>query len=78
MKYQSLISERSNKKLAPDCHPLNLPRECIALGKSFFQPKVSIFFLFLDKNICCGYSLKALLMSTHNIRFHQEIRKLFS
>ena len=32
----------------------------IALDKAlFFNQKVSIFFLFLDKNICCGYSLEA-------------------
>ena len=24
----------------------------------FFQTKISIFFLFLNKNICCGYSLE--------------------
>ena len=39
-----------------------------------------IFFLFLHENICCGYSLKrlgeALLMSTHNICFRAEIRKV--
>ena len=27
------------------------------------------FLLFLHKNICCGYSLEVLLMSTHNIQF---------
>ena len=36
-------------------------------------------FLILHETICCGYSLeplgKALLMSTHNIRFHEETRK---
>ena len=33
--------------------------EFIALDKALFfsTKKVSIFFLFLDKNICCGYSL---------------------
>ena len=32
----------------------------IGLDKSlFFNQKVSIFFLFLDENICCGYSLEA-------------------
>ena len=32
----------------------------IALDKTlFFNPKVLIFFLFLRKNICCGYSLEA-------------------
>ena len=31
----------------------------IALDKALFHQKVSIFFLFLDKNICCGYSLEA-------------------
>ena len=36
-------------------------------------------FLFLYENMCCGYSLEvpeALLMSTHNICFHTEIRKI--
>ena len=32
----------------------------IALDKAlFFNQKVSIFFLFLNENICCGYSLEA-------------------
>ena len=32
----------------------------IALDKGlFFNQRVSVFFLFLDKNICCGYSLEA-------------------
>ena len=39
-----------------------------------------IFFLFLYKNVCCGYSLEApcqaLLMSTHNICICREIRKI--
>ena len=31
-----------------------------ALDKAlFFNQKVSIFFLFLNENICCGYSLEA-------------------
>ena len=40
-----------------------------------------IFFFFFYKNICCGYSLEAchqgeaLLMSTHSIYFHREIKK---
>ena len=37
-----------------------------------------LFFLFLHVNICYEYSLEvpqALLMSTHNIWFHAEIRK---
>ena len=32
-----------------------------------------ISFLFLEENICCGYSLEA----PHNICFRQEIRKIF-
>ena len=49
-----------------------------------FQYKsiVLFFFLFLHENICCGYSLEvlseALLMSTHNIYLHEEIRKIFT
>ena len=33
------------------------------------------FFLFLHKNICCGYSSEALLMSISNICFYKEIEK---
>ena len=33
---------------------------CIALDKACFSTeKLSLFFLFLNKNICCGYSLEA-------------------
>ena len=35
-----------------------------------------IFFLFLHENICYGYSLEVLLMSTHNMCFRGEIRKI--
>ena len=38
----------------------------------FFSKKVLIFFLFLYENLCC----EALLMSTHSISFHCEIKKL--
>ena len=39
----------------------------IALDKAlFFNQKVSIFFLFLNKNICCGYSLEAPYQGTSN------------
>ena len=31
----------------------------IAVDKMLFQPKVSVFFLNLNKNIYCGYSLEA-------------------
>ena len=47
---------------------------------TFSIQKVLIFFLFLCKNLCCGTHSKhlseALLMSTHNIPFHREIRKI--
>ena len=47
---------------------------------AFFIQKMLISFLFLNKNICCGTHLKrlgeALLMSTYNICFHREIRKI--
>ena len=33
------------------------------------------FFLFLHKNVCCGQLDEALLMNTHNLCFHGEIRK---
>ena len=52
----------------------------IATEKALFSSLVS--FLFLNKNICCGYSLEAprrgeaLLMSTHNICIRWEIRKI--
>ena len=39
----------------------------IALDKAlFFNQKVPIFFLFLDENICCGYSLEAPCQGTSN------------
>ena len=45
----------------------------------FFNPKVMQFFLFLHKNIYCGYSLEApQLISTHNICFRGEVRKMFT
>ena len=47
--------------------------------RHFFQSKsIDIFSCFSTKNICCGYSLEALLMNTHNIRFRGEIRKIFT
>ena len=46
----------------------------------FSSGKVLISFLFLHENICFGYSLEAprrgASMSTHNICFHGEIRKI--
>ena len=37
------------------------------------------YFFKVQENICCGYSLEchieALLMNTHNICFHEELRK---
>ena len=44
----------------------------LALSKTSVQIMRYIFFLFLNENICCGYSSevsKTLLMSTHNICF---------
>ena len=39
------------------------------------------YFSYFSMKTCCGYSFKrltkALLMNTHNIRFHGEIRKIF-
>ena len=56
----------------------------IALDKVlFFNQKVSTFFLFLDKNIRCGYSLEAphlndvLLMSTHNVFFLRNKKSIY-
>ena len=53
------------------------------MNYNIFQIRVAIyiiFFIFLYENICCGYSLEAsleaLIMSTHNICFHGEIRKI--
>ena len=40
-------------------HLLNQSLQFIAPGKAlFFNPKVCIFFLFLHKNIYCGYSIE--------------------
>ena len=68
--------------MADDTFLLNMAQLLIAslaLTKMlFFNLKVLIFFLFLHKNICCGYSLKVprpRLMSTHNICFRGEIKK---
>ena len=39
----------------------------IALDKAlFFHQKMSIFFLFLNENICCGYSLQGPHRGTSN------------
>ena len=38
----------------------------LAPDKEFLQLKVLIFFLFLDENICCGYSLEAPHWGTFN------------
>ena len=38
--------------------------------------RLIIFFLFLHKNLCCGYKLEVPLMSTHNIGFYKEMRKI--
>ena len=39
---------------------------------------VGYFFLFLLKNICCGYSLEApcRVMSTDNVNFSGELEKI--
>ena len=34
-----------------------------------------VFFLFLHKILCCGYSLEALLMSTHNVVLWRNKKK---
>ena len=48
----------------------------------FFKEAVTIFFLFLHKNICCGYSLEVPQWGTsnepHNICFSGEIRNIFT
>ena len=41
-----------------------------------FQIKILIFFHISDQNIDCGYSLEAVLTSTHNLCFWAEIRKI--
>ena len=47
----------------------------------YFQPKCCDISLFLNKNVCCGYSLEAPCQGAsnvyHNISFHVEIRKVF-
>ena len=48
---------------------------------SDFNPKVLIFFLFLNENMTVVTQKRlaeVLLMSTHNICFHGEIRKIFT
>ena len=50
--------------------------ELLGDQSSFFFQKVLIVFLFLDKNIYCGYLSEALLMNTDNICFCEEIRKI--
>ena len=58
-------------------HVKDFSEYCIALVKVlFFNPKVLIFFLFLHKNICCGYSLEA--PQRREIRKIGEIRKIFT
>ena len=57
--------------------------ETIALDKMlFFNTKVLIFFLFLHENMLYvlnrSASMRTLLMSTHNICFHGEIRKILT
>ena len=51
------------------------------LDKVLVSTKKRIY-IFLDKNVCCGYSLEVspqgASMSTHNISFCREMRKLFS
>ena len=46
---------------------------------SFEQLGPDNYFFKVQENICCGYSLEclieALLMNTHNICFHEEVRK---
>ena len=49
----------------------------IALDKAiFFNKKVSIFFLFLNKNICSGYAIEASVKLTErkqtNTSFHYK------
>ena len=50
--------------------------------QNFFNQKLLIFFLFLNENICCGYSLEVPWLGSsneyHSICFCQEIRKIFS
>ena len=73
------------------CRPQAFPGRFRALRGDYFAPvallpdpcpKVLIFFLFLHKNICCGYSLEVPRQGAsneyHNICFHGEIRKIFT
>ena len=60
-RFESLWKQNS-LNLAYDCTVLHCtePLIVIALDKMFFfNKKILKFFLFLLKNICCGYSLKA-------------------
>ena len=40
-----------------------------------FQMKLFDIFLFFAQNIDCGYTLEAVLTSTHNLCFRAKIRK---
>ena len=37
---------------------------------------VGLFFLFVHKNICCGYWLEVPLMCTHNMCFYGKSEKI--
>ena len=52
--WRSIYKAKDNIALAKSTH-----MKCIAPDKALFSTqKVSIFFLLLDENICCGYSLE--------------------
>ena len=61
MKYQSLFSGK-NKKNIIILSFFEFTQRVVKVNKdwqgNFFIQKVLIFFLFLHKNICCGYSLE--------------------
>ena len=74
LKFSKMIS--TNLKNRWKTGPWNLTQKNVKsrglIREEYLVIIMGYFFLFLHKNICCGYSLglgKALLMSTHNICF---------
>ena len=69
---QQQMTQQTNQQLQQDrlmqqVHAVRNKIIFIALDKAlFFHQKVSIFVLFLDKSICCGYSSEAPRWGTSN------------
>ena len=59
----SWLSMEQNKVLFPTKKALFFLNQTVSI---FFNQKVSIIFLFLDQNICCGYSSEVPLRGASN------------